>query len=74
MPASNRRTPRNVDVRPPISELPAIVGATVGAVVAYLIAESAFASSIHPLHWIIAVGGGLLGLVLGYVVARAMNR
>jgi hypothetical protein len=72
--APNRRTPRKVDVRPPMSQLPPIIGLTVLGVVGYLAGESVFADRIHPVHWLVAVAGGLAGLLGGYAVAWVMNR
>lgn len=74
MPASNRRTPRKVDIRPPMSQLPPIIGVTVFGVVGYLAGESAFANRIHPIHWLVAVVGSMIGLIAGYAVAWVMNR
>jgi len=74
MPAGDRRTPRRVDIKPPPNGLPPIIGLTVAAVVAYLVAESALADQMHPLHWLVAMAGALAGLGAGYAVAWAMNR
>lgn len=74
MPASDRRTPRKVDVRPPLNPLPSYVGLGLAAVAAYLVAESALAARPHPLHWAAALTGGLIGWGVGYAVAWAINR
>jgi hypothetical protein len=71
---TNRRTPRKVDVRPPMSQLPPIIGVTVFGVAGYLAGESIFADRIHPVHWVVAVGAGLIGLLAGYAIAWVMNR
>ena len=72
MPESNRRTPRKIDVHPPLSPLPPIVGLGLVAVGSYLVAESVFGP--HPLHWVIALAGGLVGWAAGYGVAWVMSR
>lgn len=69
MPTSNRRTPRKVDLRMPMNPLPPLVGATAAGVVAYLVAESALAARLHPLHWLVAAGAAAFGLAAGYVIA-----
>ncbi len=74
MQPSNRRTPRKVDQRPPMSQLPPIIGVTVLGMIGYLAGESAFSNRAHPVHWLVAVIGSLIGLLGGYAVAWAMNR
>lgn len=74
MTAPNRRTPRKLEVRPPMNEWPPIIGVTLFGVAGYLAGESAFASRIHPVHWLVAVIGGAVGLLAGYAVAWLMSR
>ena len=74
MPGSNRRTPRRVDIRQPINPVPAIVGFALVAVGTYLFAESKFATSPHPLHWAISLGGGAVGYGIGLAIAWVMSR
>ncbi|MBF6600033.1 MAG: hypothetical protein IVW36_05950 [Dehalococcoidia bacterium] len=74
MPESNRRTPRRVEIRQPLSPVPAIVGFVVVAVGMYLFAESKFASNPHPVHWAITLGGGAVGYGFGTAVAWVMSR
>ena len=51
---------------------PAVVYlAAVGtALVAYFIAEVALGAKPHPIHWAALVGGGLLGIPLGWLWYR----
>jgi hypothetical protein len=72
MPESNRRTPRKIDVHPPLNPIPPILGLSLVAVGAYLYSESAFGP--HPIHWLIAAVGGAIGLGAGYGVAWAISR
>lgn len=74
MPASNRRTPQKVDVHPPLSGIPMMVGATILGLGAYLFAESALAAWMHGVHWLAAVVGSVVGMMLGLAVAWAMSR
>ena len=74
MPESNRRTPRKIDVHPPMSALPAIVGLSAFSIIAYLMAESMFSTNPHGLHWALAVGGGGIGYAVGLAIAWAMSR
>ena len=74
MPASNRRTPQKIDVHPPMSPLPAIVGLTSFALIAYFFAESMFSTNPHGLHWAFAVGGGVLGYAIGAAIAWTLSR
>jgi membrane protein DedA with SNARE-associated domain len=57
-----------------MSQLPPIIGVTVLGLAGYLAGESIFADRIHPVHWVVAVAGGLIGWLGGYAVAWAMNR
>jgi hypothetical protein len=57
-----------------MSQLPPMIGATIFGVIGYLAGESAFANRIHPVHWLVAVVGSLIGLLGGYAVAWAVNR
>ncbi|HXF70039.1 MAG TPA: hypothetical protein VNK89_09550 [Thermoflexus sp.] len=41
------------------------VGGAVGFLGAYLFAEAALRSSIHPIHWAVAAGGAALGYLMG---------
>ena len=57
-----------------MSEWPPIIGVMIFGVVGYLAGESVFANRIHPVHWLVAVVGGLVGLLAGGAVAWMMNR
>ncbi len=41
------------------------VGGTVGFLGAYLFAEAALSTHIHPIHWAVAAGGAALGYLIG---------
>ncbi len=41
------------------------VGGTVGFLGAYLFAETALSTRIHPIHWAVAAGGAALGYLIG---------
>lgn len=41
------------------------VGGTVGFLGAYLFAEAALSTRIHPIHWAVAAGGAALGYLIG---------
>lgn len=45
-----------------------IAGAVPGFTVAYLGAEATMSGPIHPIHWIVAFGGGVFGYLAGHVV------
>ena len=72
MPVSNHRTPRKVDVHPPLSPLPPIIGLGFVSVGSYLAAESIFGP--HPVHWLVALVGGAIGWAAGLGVAWVMSR
>ena len=50
--------------------LQAIGGLAAVAFPAYIVAEAALSSTLHPLHWLVAVVGGLLGYVGGLLLYR----
>ncbi len=43
----------------------AFIGVTGGLLLAYLGAEMALSARIHPVHWAVAGGGGVLGYLVG---------
>jgi hypothetical protein len=60
---SAKRTKRRTDRLP----LVAAVGVGLGFLGAYVGAEAALNGSVHPLHWLVALVGGLLGYGIGMV-------
>ena len=50
--------------------LQAIAGLAAVGFPVYIVAEAALSSRLHPLHWLVAVAGGLLGYVGGLLLYR----
>jgi hypothetical protein len=48
----------------------AVVGTMSGFLLAYLVAEVVLSAKPHPLHWLVAATGAVLGAGLGYMWFR----
>ena len=44
----------------------AVMGVAFGFLVAYLGAETLMIAHAHPLHWLVAFGGGVAGYLMGW--------
>lgn len=54
--------------------LEAVAGLGVGLFVAYLSAEAALPGDMHPIHWLIAAVGAVIGYLIGALIFRAKER
>ena len=54
--------------------LEAVAGLGIGLFAAYLSAEAALPGNLHPIHWLIAAGGGIVGYLVGALVFRLKER
>jgi uncharacterized membrane protein YfcA len=62
-----RRSARHTKKRTDRLPLVAAMGVGLGFMGAYIGAESVLNSSVHPLHWLVAIAVGLLGYGMGMV-------
>ena len=50
--------------------LQALAGLVAMAFPAYIVAEATINERLHPLHWLVAVAGGLIGYIAGLLMYR----
>lgn len=50
--------------------LQALAGLVTTAFPAYIVAEATINDRLHPLHWLVALAGGLLGYIAGLLIYR----
>ena len=70
IPGIRRTTQTPVPPQADWMPLQAIGGLAAVGFPAYIVAEAALSSRLHPLHWLVAVVGGVLGYVGGLLLYR----
>lgn len=51
-----------------------VISGAVTMLVGYVAAEGALSAKPHPLHWLVAVGGGAVGAVTGFIAGKLLSR